>query len=167
MTSESTYITLDEVIRRTLGKNHLTTHFYVPFLLYGKEALRSVNYVSWPESKTELLTPASGVYTLPVDCVKAQEVFLAIGDRKRPILEDLRLIKNNGPFNDYSDAVDSQNLWGNEDDRVPVFQGREFDRGRDFPMSYAKITEETFPGYSIADVFRIAAIGRGISPPLL
>jgi hypothetical protein len=145
MTSATQYITLDEVIRLTLGKNHLTTHYYMPFLIYGKEALRAVHYISWPESKTVKLTPVAGVYTLPTDCVKAQEVFIMVGDRKRPLQEDQRLVQNTGPFADYSDALNDQELWGESLERgAAVFQGREFDRGRDFPLSYAKLTEETF-----------------------
>ena len=145
MTSESTYVTLDEVIRRTLAKNHLTTHYYLPYLIYGKEGLRDISFVSWPESKTAAITPdGNGVYTLPTDCVKAQEVYLLIGDRKRVLIEDLRLAKTPGPFSDYSTAVESQELWGDGTERPSAFQGREFDRGRDFPMSYAKITEDTF-----------------------
>jgi hypothetical protein len=144
MTSSAEYITLDEVIRLTLGKNHLPTHYYMPYLIYGKEALRTVNYISWPEIKTAPATLLNGVYTLPTDCVKAQEIYILIGDRKRPLVEDHRLAKQEGPFSDYSSAIEAQELWGDSTERQSIFQGREFDRGKDFPMSYAKLTEETF-----------------------
>jgi hypothetical protein len=145
MTHEDTYITLDEVIRLTLAKNHLPTHYYMPYLIHGKEALRFINYVSWPVLKTAVMTPVSGVYTLPTDCVKANEIYRLVGDRKRPLVEDRRLVKSNGPFSDYSSSLEAQELWGDSTSRgISVFQGREFDRGRDFPLSYAKITGDTF-----------------------
>ena len=142
MTNSNTYISLDTILRRLLAKSQLTLHFYVPFYLHGKDAVKEIFTIHKPEFKVVEVTLTNGVGDIPADCLKVNEVYIQNADRKKTYVPDDGLIaQETVPDND-EDTPD----WVNG-----IYQGDHWASGENFIRSYVEI-----PG---DNKFRLQAAG--------
>lgn len=147
MTNSTQYITLDSIIWKLLAKSQLTSHFYTPFMLHGKDAVKEIFTIHKPDFKVAEVTITDGVGDIPSDCLKVQEVYIQNGDRMKPFVQDSGLIAQEVVPDDDQDTAD----WVNG-----RFQGNSWATGENFIRSYVEI-----PG---ANKFRLqTAATSGIS----
>jgi hypothetical protein len=75
-------ITLDELIRKTLHKNGLPLHYYLPYLLFAKDGLKELKFTVLPcDNTVELTLDSRKEATLPADFVGEVAVYKAEGDK--------------------------------------------------------------------------------------
>ena len=142
MINSTQYITLDTIIWRLLAKSQLTSHFYTPFMIHGKDAVKEIFTIHKPDFKVAEVVLTDGVGDIPVDCLKVNEVYIQNGDRKKPFVEDSGLIaQETVPDND-EDTAD----WVNG-----RFQGNSWATGENFIKSYTRIAG--------SDKFRLQTLG--------
>lgn len=111
-------ITLDEVIRKTLHKNHLPLHFYLPFLVIMRDGLKEMQYTILPaEDTVELTLDANKEATLPVTYVDEIQVYKADGDRLVPLPRDFSISSFDNAGAGFSEA----NLVSVQDSTIPIY----------------------------------------------
>jgi hypothetical protein len=133
MTHSSQFITLDEIIRKTLGREGLTTHYYVPFLLHAKEGMNRINFHSAPEIKISKIAVTDNKFEIPTDTLKVLEVFELRGDRMNKYHEDEVLAEVDEDWNTVDVIQDEKDFIGD------TYQGGDADRGTNFARSFAYI----------------------------
>jgi hypothetical protein len=112
-----------------LAKENLTTHFYVPFYLHAKDALRNINFGSMPNLITAQATVTDQVITLPTDCLKLITLYELRGDRKAEFAEDRTLAQTVQTWEDVEVADQPDYIDG-------INQGRDGDRGAKFRRTF-------------------------------
>lgn len=79
-------LTLDEVVRRTLHKNRLPLHYYIQFLVFGREALKEFQLTISPTMTTVQLTlDSNSEATLPADYVEEIGIYEPVGNKLSPL----------------------------------------------------------------------------------
>ena len=130
MTNSTQYITLDSVIWKLLAKSQLTSHFYTPFMLHGKDAVKEIYTIHKPDFKVAEVTLTDGVGAIPADCLRVNEVYIQSDDRKKPFVEDPQLIASATIPDNGEDTAD----WVNG-----IYQGDEWATGENYIRSYVRI----------------------------
>jgi hypothetical protein len=146
-------ITLDAIIRRSLGMRKLPLHYYLPVLLLAKRGLEDMHFHTLQKIKvvTINLDPTLRTGTLPEDFVEEVMVGVEEGDKIRPLAYNPKLNRRDDggtPFpeaklEDYNVFAGTTNLIGHEGsyNEYGDYKGRNFGRTASSPDSYIVIPE--------------------------